>query len=424
LKEQLHFILLFLSFSAFTQKQLYFEDFIYEPKIKSVQLYPLVGQSGNPAGSLNPPIAKLDEPMILEFDDLTAQFDQFHVKIIHCTMDWKQSLLSDIEFLPQFNDYLINDYQVSQNTKVPYYHYKIELPQVKISGNYLLIVYREGRRPDYIITKRFIVYEPLVGASMQVRPAQDPAIRKTHQQVDFEVAYGNYVLMSARDDLKLVVRQNFRWDRTIRGLKPFTVDEGAGRLKYTFFRNENVFPAANEFRFFDSRTTYNRGLYISKVQRGKEDDMWVSEQSNRSEFAYVESVDFDGMYVIDNLETHRGETEADYIWMTFGLKSHEMEHDEKVYINGGFNDWRLDKTNLMEYDDNFGGYVATIQLKQGVYNYNFITQDANGKLDEVYFEGNFFDTQNTYEIIIYHKPPTARAERVVGYSVKNFNKRR
>jgi hypothetical protein len=421
------FILILLGAVGFAsaQKTLRYEDYVYEPNIKSVQLYPQASSAYSISSSaLNPAVARLGETMTLEFDDLTADYEQFHVKIFHCTADWKQSVLSEIEYLNEYNDYIINDYEVSRNTKVSYYHYKIEIPAVKISGNYVLVVHRERNKTDYILSKRFIVYEQKIGASMNVRTAQDPNLWKTHQQVDFEIAYGGYRMMSPRDELKLVVRQNYRWDRAIYGLKPFTVDESSGRLKYSFFRNENVFPAGNEFRFFDSRNTYSRGLGIDKIQRGKEDDMWVSHQSNRSEYTYTESFDFDGLYAIDNMETHRGETEADYIWMTFGLKSHEIDTDKQVYVNGAFNNWQLDKENLMEYDDKYGGYVATVRLKQGVYNYNFVTKDAANRVDETFFEGNFSDTQNTYEIIIYHRPITARAERVVGYAILNFNKRR
>ncbi len=109
--------------------------------------------------------------------------------------------------------------------------------------------------------------------------------------------------------------------------------------------------------------------------------------------------------------------------MTFGLKSQELNANEKVYVNGSFNDWRLDKLNEMAYDNNFGGYTATIQLKQGVYNYDFVLVKDN-KPDEAFFEGNFAEAENTYEIIVYHKPVTARSERIVGYRVVDFNKRR
>ena len=420
--------LLFISVSnLFAQnKQLRFEDFTYESNIKSVLLYPLIGDAHDAARNLNPPVIMLQDSknLWLEFDDLKASYEQFHVKILSCTMDWKQSVLSEIEYMPEYNDLIINDYRVSQNTKVPYYHYKIEIPKVLLSGNYLLVVWRDRRKDDIILSKRFMVYENRVGANGSVRQAQSPSKNKTHQQLDFEVNYGSYALMSPRDEIKIMIRQNYRWNKMTKPLKPFSVDESSKKLEFRFFDDENTFPAGNEFRFFDARSTYNRGLFVDRIHRGKEDDIWISPQSNRANFAFIEANDFDGTFVIDNRESSNGETEADYIYTTFQLKTQELDADEKVFVNGGFNDWRLDKRNEMAYDNDFGGYTATIQLKQGIYNYNFVVQKGNQTPDEVYFEGNFAETQNTYEIFIYHRPITARTEKLVGYRVIDFNKRR
>lgn len=406
-------------------KQLRFDDTTYEPNIKSVQLYPLIGNASDPAKSLNPPVVQLNDnnSLWLEFDDLNPTYQQYHVKILHCGMDWKQSALSELEFMPEYNDLIINDYQVSQNTKVPFYHYKIELPKMLISGNYLVVVWKDRRRDDIMLSRRFMVYENGVNSMATVRQAQNPAKYKTHQQIDLQVNYGSYNVMSPRDEFKIIIRQNYRWDKVVKNLKPFGVNNSTNQLDFRFFDDENVFPGTNEYRFFDSRSTYNRGLFIDKINRGKEDDMWVSPQRDRSETAYIESNDFDGMYVIDNREGSKAETEADYIFMTFGLKSQELATNEKVYVNGSFNDWRLDKLNEMAYDNSFGGYIATIQLKQGVYNYDFVLV-KDGKPDEVAFEGNFSDTENTYEIFIYHKPVAARSEKLISYRVVDFNKRR
>ena len=232
------------------EKALRFEDYTYEPNIKTVMLYPLVGDANDAARTLNPPVLSLNDSknLWLEFDDLNADYEQYHVKILHCTYDWKQSVLSEIEYMPEYNDLIINDYQVSRGTKVPYYHYKLEVPKVLLSGNYLLIAWRGRRKEDIVFSKRFMVYEPQVGAFGTVRQAQAPSKYKTHQQVDFEVNYGGYRLMSPRDELKIIIRQNFRWDKTVRNLKAFSVNESMSKLEFRFFDDENVFPASNEFR--------------------------------------------------------------------------------------------------------------------------------------------------------------------------------
>jgi hypothetical protein len=291
MRKYLYSILFLLNFAAFSQeKAIRFEDYIYETNIKTVLLYPLLGEPHDVARTLNPPVLSLSESknLFLEFDDLNANYEQYHIKILHCTYDWKQSILSEIEYMPEYNDLIINDYQVSRTTKVPYYHYKIEIPKVLLSGNYLLLAWRGRRKEDIVFSKRFMVYEPQVGAFGTVRQAQAPSKYKTHQQVDFELNYGGYRLMSPRDELKIIIRQNFRWDKTVRNLKAFSVNEGMSTLEFRFFDDENVFPAGNEFRFFDTRSTNYNGQYIAKTKRGKEDEMWISPQNNRSETTYIE----------------------------------------------------------------------------------------------------------------------------------------
>jgi hypothetical protein len=59
-------------------------------------------------------------------------------------------------------------------------------------------------------------------------------------------------------------------------------------------------------------------------------------------------------------------------------------------------------------------------MKLGVYDYRFVVKDIiTNKVDYTYFSGNFTDTENVYELFIYHQPPTARAEKLIGYQVVN-----
>ena len=127
-----------LASSSFAQ-QLQNVDRIYDPKVETVLLFPLVSANPNdPSLTLNPPIISLDEQVSLqlEFDDLTANYRSFRARLIHCNADWQRSVLNDIEFTYEYNDNPIADYQVSINTKIPYYHYRFTLPRVKLSGIY------------------------------------------------------------------------------------------------------------------------------------------------------------------------------------------------------------------------------------------------------------------------------------------------
>ena len=135
-------------------QQLQTIDHIYDPKIETVLLFPQVSANQlDPALTLNPPVISLDEAVSLqlEFDDLTANYRSFRARLVHCNADWQRSILNDIEFTYEYNDNPITDYQISINTKIPYYHYRFTLPRVKLPGNYVLVVYDERNRNNITV---------------------------------------------------------------------------------------------------------------------------------------------------------------------------------------------------------------------------------------------------------------------------------
>ena len=214
-----------------------------------------------------------------------------------------------------------------------------------------------------------------------------------------------------------MIRQNFRDDKMTKSLIPFMVDSYNRKLDYQFFDGENQFEGGNEFRMFDGRSTQQKLVNISKVFQGeKESVLEIYPEKSQNRMAYVALNDFNGQFIIDNYETNRGETESDYVRVSFFLKSDSLEN-KKVYVNGGFNDWRLDEKNLMHYVPENQAYEVFIQLKQGIYNYNYLTIDSQGIKSESDFENTHSQTENAYEILVYHRPIGARADALVGYSL-------
>ncbi|WP_128543049.1 type IX secretion system plug protein [Larkinella soli] len=412
------------------------EDRIFDASIKTVLLYPLLGSDlTDPALTLNPPV--IDQAagtqLVLEFDDLTANYRPFRAKFVHCNADWRQSVLNDIEFTYEYNDFPIQDYQISLNTKVPYYHYRYALPKLKLPGNYVLVVYNERNPREVFFSRRFMVYNNRVTVAPTVQFANDPQLRFTAQQVDFDISYRGYQLIAPQEDLKIVIRQNFRDDLVITGLRPTNLRAFDNLLEYRLFDLKNTFPGGNEYRYFDIRTVISRGNYVERVVRRDEgNSAFVQTDGPRSVGAYVQTDDFNGMNVIDILETHVGATQADYINTVFTLRMDEIPNAE-VYVNGGFQFWRLDDRNRMTFKPDLRAYQVEIPLKQGVYNYNYSVKGiappvtrSGLKTDgnEILIEGTYSTTENDYEIFVYHRPPASRADQLIGYRRFGINKRR
>src|ERR1041385_7354608 len=135
-KMKLSFPLLFvfIQFTSYAQKELSFTDKVYEPQIKTVQLYP---DSDNPQDFLQPATTLITQQnLVLEFDDMQDNRNNYYAKLIHCNYDWTQSTLMDLDFMDNYNEFNLADYTFSNSTYSRYIHYRLKIPPVKLTGNY------------------------------------------------------------------------------------------------------------------------------------------------------------------------------------------------------------------------------------------------------------------------------------------------
>ena len=400
--------------------ELRYADWIYDPAVATPLLFPPGNHPGDPANPLAPPVLALDDerPLQLEFDDLASRGSDFRAKILHCNWDWTPSSLSEVEYLSDFNDFPLYDFQTAAQTKIAYQHFTFPVPRVKLPGNYVLLVYRGRNAADVVLTRRFLVFANRVVIGAKVGFSTNVQLRNTHQQIDFDVRYGNYPVLNPREDLKVVIRQNYRWDNALKGLKPFTVNEFDRQLDFRFFNGENSLPAGNEFRYFDIRSTQTRGFGVNTIERRADGNFaLLNFDTPQQGLAYLQTSDFDGQFIIDNTETGRGATSADYWQVVFSLKTPELP-DRRVYVVGAFNFYQRTDANRMTYNPVLGAYQLTIPLKQGVYNYAYTVENpTTGEADTRPVEGSHSVAQNTYDVLVYHRPVGARADQLVGYRV-------
>jgi hypothetical protein len=406
---QLVLLITILSFQLVAQKPEYL-DKINDENIKSVLLYPFENTSYPEflASSIS-----LDQsvPLQLEFDELYYDFTNYTLKLIHCNADWRKSMLSDIEILNLYNDFPITDFEYSQNTLVPYTHYKITIPQVRVSGNYVAAVYRKGESTEPILTKRFVVFKNQVTISLATGVQNAINNRFGSQQIGFTVQYGQLESFAPLEDFKIVIKQNQRWDNAIYFLKPSMLREFQKSLEFQHFNNENAFLAGNEFRLFDLRFQTTTGQNVAQITKTSEIlKAQLLTDKTRNGQAYSIYNDQNGLYFIGNLEAgNSSKIGADYMDVTFKLNTPAQK--DKIYVIGGFNNWQQTKENEMVFDKKSAVYTTSIKLKQGFYNYMYWVDGA----DPYQFEGSHFQTRNQYEIYLYYRKPGTLFDKVVGY---------
>lgn len=403
----------------FAYKKLRFEDALYEDSIRTVLFYP---ETGLQEQALFAPVLELSQarPLIIEFDELGDNFKRYNIKVLHCNADWTRSNLNELEYMDDFNEQPINEYQFSFNTKVKYVHYRARLPRVKVSGNYLLKVYRNGIEADVVLTRRFLVYENQVSIALNPGFSNSPAERLQNQQIDFTVSYKNFNIVNPQEDVKVCIRQNYRWDNAITQLRPLTIREFDKILEYTGFNNENNFKGLNEYRYFEAQSVRFLGFNMRLLDAsGEVVQSYLSTDRPRNRQAYLRAKDFNGAFLINNFETGNGSTDADYLQVHFALESPLLPED--IYVVGKFNDWKPDARHRLAYNQEKKIYEGNFLLKQGLYNYAYAVATAEGQLDEARIENSHQATENIYEVILYHRPIGVRYDMVIGYRLVQVN---
>ncbi|WP_245189660.1 DUF5103 domain-containing protein [Lunatimonas salinarum] len=397
------------------------EDKVFDENIQTVRLFPA---SADLSGQTNPPVISLQAPapLVLTFDDIAYEADLYSAKIIHCNADWTLSKLREADYLSQYNEFNINEYEYGINTRIPYIHYTFTLPTVTKSGNYIIKVYRGRNEANTVFTKRFMVFQNQVNIGASVVPPSNTSDRQSSQQIDVLINYSNRELLDPINNSKIVIRQNQRWDQAVYGLKPTFIREDLRQIDYRLFDGSNTFQAGNEFRFIDLRYVRTRGRNVASVKM--EEDVVFAEagiDESRDGQGYLEYLDLNGQYVIMNVERQNHNLESEYILVTFNLKSPELP--ESPYILGALTQWGTVPDAKMSYNPQKECYQSTLFLKQGWYDYQFGLKSEDG-WQTAPFEGSHFQTENQYEIYFYYREMGSRYDELIGYSLINPNKRR
>lgn len=398
------------------------EDKVYSEHIHSVRMFPLGLQQDS---QLDAPVVSISDsrPLVLLFDDIAYDPEQYTVKLIHCDANWQKSQLRDNDFSVSFNQYNIEEYSYSVNTRIPYIHYAFTVPRVTKSGNYILKVYRNRNEDEAILTRRFMVYEELFAVGASVVPPTETEERRALQQINVAVNYSKVELMDPLTQVKVVIRQNQRWDNSKLLTKPTFLNQNAKSIRYEPFDGSSTFRAGNEFRFVDLRFIRATGVNIADV---KVEETMISANAlidqPRPGGVYSQYLDLNGQYIVYTNDRPGGnpEVESEYIYTTFYFKA---DPAREIIMLGSLTGWGSAPESKMTYDQKAGHYSTSILMKQGWYDYQYAFSSENG-FDSDPIEGSFFETENEYEVLVYYRALGSRYDQLVGYVYLHPNRRR
>lgn len=396
----------------FKKDFLRYENYIYKSNIKSV----LIHRQGQ---ELSAPVIELHTPdkLILGFDDLDADIKQYSYTLIHCDADWKPSRLIPSQYSTGFNDETLTQHRFSYNSIQRYTHWELIFPTNElrpiVSGNFIIKVYQNYQPDDVVLTQRFMVVDPKVGIEGTVKRPTIARYRNSMQEVDFVIHHDNYLIDNPYGDIKVIVSQNDRWDNVVTELKPLFVRNN--ELIYNY-EEGNLFNGGNEFRYFDTRS-------VRYAAEGVKDIVYDSllyhiylfNDESRSSKRYFSQQDINGRYVIRKQEGRDPDLEAEYAMVHFKLLYDEPVINGNIYVFGGLTNWTYGPGTLMNYNFEERAYEATLYLKQGYYNYEYVyVQDGSNEADATFMEGNHFEAENNYAIYVYHRPMGGQFDQLIG----------
>jgi hypothetical protein len=394
------------------------ENVTYRKNIKTVLLYK--------AGfELSPPMIGLNsgEKIVLYFDDLDAEYKSYYYTLVHCDAYWNTSGISPIEYIEGFTEDEIDDYRFSYNTTIPYINYHLEFPtedlRLKKSGNYIIKVYTDSDKEENIVlTRRIMVYDTKVDVEGRIVNTMDLSLRYTHQQVNFKILTRDFYLTDTYRNLHVMIMQNGRWDNMIRDVQPRIISGN----EFDFSSLEQVvFPAGNEFRYFDMKTLkYNTDRMESLQYTSEGYQVYLMTDMPRANGNYHTEEDINGRRLIAANNSRDPHTEGDYARVHFLLPYWPPIAEGNLYVAGELNDWNFDTISLMRYNFDLRAYQAGILLKQGYYNYEYAFLE-NGKksADISLIEGSYRETVNEYTIYVYYREPGDLYDQLVGIGFVN-----
>lgn len=392
---------------------------IFDSSIKTLQ----IGRVGEKYSS-NLIGLNSNEILKIKFDQLSHNSHAYSYKVVYCNADWSISNLSTTEYLNGYTSATINDVQLSNTTTFLYTHYQFDIPNsdmsFKLSGNYLVQIYEDSNIDKPIAQVCFSVCEPKITINHTLRANTDTELNGRMQQVDFELKLNGLIVQNPHNEIKVVVRQNNRYDNEVNNIVPTYINGQI--LSYT--NNKSlIFEGGNEFHSFDISSVYAASRGVDRIKYIQPHyEVFLTQDNIQQSKAYNHEFDANGKFVINYQESvNNADTEADYMYVNFILLAKDPFLDGQIYLGGDFYYNLFNESSKVNYDFNAGMYTHRALVKQGGYNYQYRFLKKGNSISSVgKVEGSYWQTTNEYSIYVYFRPIGGRYDKLV--AVKFFDK--
>jgi hypothetical protein len=373
------------------------------------------------------PVVPLNDlsPLLISFDDFKNDYQDYYYSVELRNADWSAVPMSAFDYLQGFNQNKISNFSVSSIATQRYYHYEFNFPNAQArptqSGNYILKVFKNGNANELVFTRRFFVTEDQVSMAATVQEPFDAQISKTHQKIQLVLDVKKIPFFQT-DQIKATIIQNYRYNDALTLAAPTFI---RGNLLEYNSEDQFIFPAGKEARWLDIQNLRLRSDRVTDIN-SKSDRAIISVKPDlsRASTAYYTFNDLNGNFIISNTESLQSENQNDYATVNFTYlpKDKIPFIGMKLYLAGALTNNILNKEAEMIFDPALGYYKKSLLLKQGYYSYNYVLREQNSfnpLNDFTETEGNHWETENNYSIMVYYRPPGARHDHIIGFGAVN-----
>lgn len=404
-------ILLFFPFIAFTQVQ---QEIAPPYNIKTVSF---IKNNENAY-----PVFRLGESFTFAFDDLFGNEANYYYAITHCNYDWTpSSQLTVNDYIQGFDNQRIQVYDNSFNTLQIFSRYTLPFPnkftKLLLTGNYILKILNDDR--EVVFSRRFVLYEDEVAVPLQVKRARGMDVINEKHNLEFSIKSKGILFQSPLQNVKVALMQNGRFDNAIYNVKPqYTIGND---LIYKYDA-ETQFWAGNEYLYFDNKDIRNAVNNVLRITAGEIYNTILYANEARANKGYTFFPDVNGNFQVRNINLNvtNPALESDYTWVFFKLSAPDYFGKKDIYIGGMFNNYAKTDEYKMDYNAETATYEKAVMIKQGFNNFMYIVADKNGRVDgENAPDGNFYQTENDYMVLVYYRENNERYDRVIGVGRAN-----
>ena len=353
----------------------------------------------------------------ISFDLLGGELPLLSYRVRSYNADWQPSQLLPIEYIEGFDTYQIEAPKPSKSTLVPYAHYQLSIPNehtsLKRSGNYRLEVFSEDEPEKILLEIPFVIVESLFSIRARVTDEAWQDYKGKHQQVDIQVSAPNALPRLDRE-IKVIVLQNARWDNAVTLTNPYT---HIGReLRYEQQYGAR-FTGGNSYFRLEHLSDRSVGLGVEQIiPLHGHYQLLLRAESNRSQLANQQEESHQGLQIIRMMGSDYPETEADYHEVLFRFVSPRLSGGDVVLEGEAFRHLPMEQRTLL-YNEGEQRYEGKLLLKMGYQEYLplFKPQGENRLLSQPTV-GDHYQTKNQYTVLVYHRSPSDRADRLVAAS--------